>query len=89
MKITKKQFCEVLDFLNKFTDGDISHNENQDNSITFYYRDEFGDFCYDTIGIDKDNFIEDFRVTELKKDILDAEERLADLRKELAELTQE
>ena len=88
-KITLEQFRGVLDFLRKFTDGDIDFNLNQDDSVTLYYRSESGDFVYDTIETDKDKFIEDPRVTELKKDILDTEEKLAKLKGELAELTQE
>ena len=80
-KITKEQLCEVLDFLRKLTDGDIDFNLNQDDSVTLFYRNYAGDFIYETIETNP-------RVAELKKDILDTEERLADLKEELAKLTQ-
>lgn len=88
-KITLEQFCGVLDFLRRLTDEDIDFSVQSDDSVVLYYRNYSGDFVYENIETDKDKFIEDPRVAELKKDILDAEERLTDLKEELAKLTQE
>lgn len=91
MAITKKQLLDALDVIREVTDGYVSYSieGKLENQIVIKYYDAYEDYCKSIIAIGIGNIIENPRVTVLKKDILDAEERLADLRKELAELTQE
>lgn len=91
MKITKKQLCEVLDIVSLVTDDyvgyDIIKGDLKD-TIKVRYYDRYEDECDANIYVFND-IVENPVVDELKKDILETEKRLAKLKSELAELTQE
>lgn len=91
MKITKQQFCEVLDIINHVTDDYISYNIKKGNlkdTIVIKYYDCYEDECETNIYV-FNGIIENPRIGELEKDILETEEKLAKLKGELAELKEE
>ncbi len=89
--ITRKQLFDVLNLINDITDGEIYYGVKSQltSQVAIHYFDHYGDECATTIIIGPDNIVENPKISALKNDISRAEERLADLKKELAELTQE
>lgn len=91
MKITKKQLCEVLNIVNHVTDGyvdyDIIKGDLKDTIVVNYY-DRYEDECSANIYV-FNGIVENPRIGELEKDILETEEKLTKLKGELAELKEE
>ena len=73
MKITKQQLCEVLNLINNITESEVGYNIERGT-----LKDTITIFYCDRYGI-----------SELEKEILETEERLAKLKGEFAELKKE
>ena len=91
MAITKKQLIDALDVIREVTDGYVSYfiDGKLENQIVIKYYDAYEDYCKSVITIGLNNIVENPKVAELKKDIFNTEQELANLKKKLAELTQE
>lgn len=91
MKITKKQFCEALDIIKLVTEDYIDYSiikGNLKDTIVIKYYDCYEDECETNIYV-FNGIVENPRIGELEKDILETEEKLAKLKGELAELKEE
>lgn len=91
MAITKKQLIDALDVIREVTDGYVSYYiEGQlDNRIFIKYYDAYEEYCEALITIGYNNIVENPKVAALQRDIFNTEQELANLKKKLAELTQE
>ena len=91
MKITKEQLLTALDVIEEVTDGYVNYTigGQLDNKIYIKYYDAYEEYCEAVITIGVNNLVENPKVAELQRDIFNTEQELANLKKKLAELTQE
>lgn len=91
MAITKKQLIDTLDVIEEVTDNYITYTigGQLDNQIFIRYYDAYEEYCEAVITIGVNNIVENPKVAALQKDIFNTEQELANLKKKLAELTQE
>ena len=90
MAITKQQLLDALDVIKEVTDGDVTYSirGKLENQITIEYYNGYEEDCEATIIVGINNIIENPKVAVLKQNIADAEEKLTNLKKELAKFTQ-
>ena len=91
MAITKKQLIDALDIIQEVTDCYVTYTigGQLDNRIFIKYYDACEEYCEAVIAIGVNNMVENPKVTALQRDIFNTEQKLINLKKELAELTQE
>lgn len=91
MAITKKQLIDTLDVIEEVTDGYVNYTigGQLDNRIFIKYYDAYEERCESVITIGVNNIVENPKVAALQRDIFNTEQELANLKKKLAELTQE
>jgi hypothetical protein len=91
MAITKKQLIDALDVIQEVTDGYVSYviGGQLDNRIYVKYYDNYEEYCEAVITIGVNNMVENPKVVALQQDIFNTEQKLVNLKKKLAELTQE